>query len=415
MILLVDEDVTTLHNLKSALEAGGFTAMARDEPYQALRLAGEEVPDLIICEVRMSEMSGFDFLHTYRSRFPARKTPFLFLSSLARPEQIARGLDKGADDYLIKPIDAVLLCAKVRSHLRLASSYGLKVTRGTLNQLPFTALIRQCERSGLTGVIEIFDEDLHASLPFAAGRLDDSAVSDELLERLVESATARFAIVAVPAPAPAVEVPEEGDEIWELAPEDEALFQALPEGAGAVADEAAPFALSALPEAQAEIGAPPDEIGAVETSALDAPPSGLLSGVQVGGKLFQVQTEVPEGIPRRVVTVATYHGKALIKRETVCARCAARDDLRRVMAAQHQGVEAEVRGRVERFIATSHGAAASVRPPSFDELFQQGKDRVAAGDPRDALRLWEAALAIEPGNVLLARNIELLRTRLAAS
>lgn len=415
MILLVDEDVTTLRDLKDALEVGGYSVMAHDEPYQALKLAGQEVPDLIICEVRMSEMSGFDFLHTYRARFPARKTPFLLLSSLARPEQIVRGLDKGADDYLIKPIDPTLLCAKVRSHLRLASSYGLRVTRGTLHQLPFTALIRQCERSGLTGVIEIFDAGLHASLPFAAGRLDDSAVSDELLEKLVEATTARFAIVAVPAPAPPVEVPETVEVSWELGPEDEALFQAVPDGEVMVADEAAPFSLQALPEVHSEIGAPPDDHPAEEAAVSEAPPSGLLSGVQVGGKLFQVQTEVPEGLPRRVVTVATYHGKALIKREMVCARCAVRDDLRRVMAAQHQAVEGEVRGRIERFIATSRGGSEPVHPPSFDELFQQGKDSVAAGDPGTALRLWEAALAIEPGNTLLARNIELLRARLAGS
>ena len=159
MILVVDDDLQMLGFLREVLEKDGYEVEAFNEPYQALRFCGQEVPNLIISEVRMAEMSGFDFLHTYRTRHAARKTPFVFLSALSRPEQISRGLDKGADDYLTKPIDPGLLCAKVRSHLRQANAFGLRVTRGNLHQLPFTALIRQCERSGLTGILEVFGED----------------------------------------------------------------------------------------------------------------------------------------------------------------------------------------------------------------------------------------------------------------
>ncbi|OPY91410.1 MAG: Cell-division control histidine kinase PdhS [Syntrophaceae bacterium PtaU1.Bin231] len=372
--------------------------------------------------IRVGGRSGFDFLNTYRARHAVRKTPFLFVSALARPEQIARGLDKGADDYLIKPLDAGLLRSKVRSHLRRANAFGLRVTRGSLHQLPFTALVRQCERSGLTGVLEVLDEGIDVSLSFTAGRLDEASVSDQVLEQLLELQQGRFAIISVPAAAPTIALPEEAPEALQLSPEEEELFRALPEEEPSAEPAEAPFV---LPAATAEMGTagvaelppPPPMVSAVAPPSGDtdpgvAAPGGMLSGLQVGGKLFQVQSEVVEGTPRRIVTVATYRGKALVKRESECPRWQNREELRRTMAEQHAKVEAEVRYRVERFIQT--GRVAAERRPSLtpDELFQQGKERAAAGDIAEALRLWQEAARLEPGNALLQRNIELLRAKL---
>lgn len=421
MILLVDDDPQALGFMRDVLQNDGFTVEAFREPYHALRFCGREVPDLILCEVRMSEMSGFDFLHTYRSRHAVRKTPFLFVSALARPEQIARGLDKGADDYLVKPLDAVLLRSKVRSHLRRANAFGLRVTRGSLHQLPFTALVRQCERSGLTGVLEVLDEGIDVSLPFTAGRLDEASVSDQVLEQLLELQQGRFAIISVPAAAPTIALPEDVPEALQLSPEEEELFRALPEEAASAGSAEAPFV---LPAATAETGAeevaelpPPPMVSAVAPPSGDtdpgvAAPGGILSGLEVGGKLFQVQSEVVEGNPRRVVTVASYRGKALVKRECECPRWQNREELRRTMAEQHAKVEAEVRCRVERFIQTGRVATEHRHPLTPDELFQRGKERAAAGDFAEALRLWQEAARLEPGNALLQRNIELLRAKL---
>lgn len=426
MILIVDDDPQTLGSVREVLEKDGYTVEAFNEPYHALRFCGREVPDLVLCEVRMSEMSGFDFMHTYRTRHAARKTPFVFLSALGRPEQISRGLDKGADDYLVKPVDPGLLRAKVRSHLRRANAFGLRVTRGTLHQLPFTALVRQCERSGLTGVLEVFGEGIDVSLPFAAGRLDEASVSDEVLEQLLELQQGRFAIISAPAAAATIAVPEVALEAVELTAEEEDLFRVLPEGEALPGPAEAPFPLppdSAQPEGVAALPEPPSPpplVSAVAPPSGDtdpgiAPPGGMLSGLQVGGKLFQVQTEVIEGIPRKIVTVATYRGKALVKREMECPRWQNREELHRIMAEQHERVEAEVRCRVERFIASGRAMAAGAPGSTFDELFQQGREKAAAGDLSGALVLWEAATRLEPGNALLARNIELLRSKLAVT
>lgn len=428
MILLVDDDLPSLGVAREVLESEGYAVAAFSEPYHALRFCGREVPDLILCEVRMSEMSGFDFLHTYRARHAARKTPFVLVSALARPEQIARGLDKGADDYLVKPLDAALLRSKVRSHLRRANAFGLRVTRGNLHQLPFTALVRQCERSGLTGVLEVFGDGIDVSLPFAAGRLDEASVSDEVLEQLLTLQQGRFAIISAPAAAPTISLPEEAPESAALTPEEEELFRASPEPEGHPGPVEAPFALppaaaggegvTAFPEPPPPAPLPMVSATAPPSGDTDpgvAAPGGLLSGLEVGGKLFQVQSEVIEGVPRRIVTVATYRGKTLVKREGECQRFQSREELQRTMAGQHAKVEAEVRCRVERFLATGRTVAGRPHAPTFDELFQRGRERAAAGDLEEALRLWQEAARLEPRNTLLLRNIELVRAKLAAT
>jgi two-component system alkaline phosphatase synthesis response regulator PhoP len=450
VILIVDDDPAALKASRKALEGDGYQVEAFSEPYRAMSFVAQEVPDLILCEIRMFEMSGFDFLHTYRTRYPGRETPFIFVSALARPEQIVRGLDKGVDDYLTKPVDAGVLCAKVRSHLRRAGRFGIRVVRGQLYQLPVPALVRECEKSGLTGTLEVTSDDLHAAIRFSGGRLDEESIPDHVLEKLFDLARGRFAIVSVPAPPPAIMLATMAGEELALSPEEEDLFRAPTDevpveiveepfpGLAEAGEVATAAESSAFPESPpvpfpgepvasaSEVPAPgepavpgeeeapaPPALHAPETSAPEALPGGVLSGVQAGGKLFQVQTEVVEGAPRRIVTVATYHGKTLLRRDTACAECTSRHDLQRLVTAQHLDVEGEVRQRVEGFLSGSRKTGAGAPPPSFDDLYHQGAEMLAVGGLQEALALWEEAAHLDPADKLLARRIELLRARLA--
>lgn len=450
MILIVDDDPAALKAARKALEGDGYQVEAFSEPYRAMSFVAQEVPDLILCEIRMFEMSGFDFLHTYRTRFPGRETPFIFVSALARPEQIVRGLDKGVDDYLTKPVEPGVLCAKVRSHLRRAGRFGIRVVRGQLYQLPVPALVRECEKSGLTGTLEVTSDDLHAAIRFSGGRLDEDSIPDHVLEKLFDLARGRFAIVSVPAPPPAIMLATMASDELALSPEEEDLFRApadevpveiVEEPFPVLSDagtEAATTDGPAFPESPANVtpapqvepsveepaptepagpaageGPLPEALHAPEASVPEALPGGVLSGVQAGGKLFQVQTEVVEGAPRRIVTVATYRGKTLLRRDTACAECTSRHDLQRLVTAQHLDVEGDVRQRVESFLTGGRKAGSGTHPPSFDDLYQQGAEMLAVGGLQEALALWEEAARLDPADKLLTRRIELLRTRLA--
>jgi DNA-binding response OmpR family regulator len=450
VILIVDDDPAALKAARKALEGDGYQVEAFSEPYRAMSFVAQEVPDLILCEIRMFEMSGFEFLHTYRTRFPGRETPFIFVSALARPEQIVRGLDKGVDDYLIKPVDPGVLCAKVRSHLRRAGRFGIRVVRGQLYQLPVPALVRECEKSLLTGTLEVTSDEVHAAIRFSGGRLDEESIPDHVLEKLFDLPRGRFAIVSVPAPPPAIMLATMANEDLTLSPEEEELFKApsdevpiqiveepfpvlsdtteaavatsdatFPESPPAVSSEVAAAATAEVPPSTGQsvpvVGEVPPmpALRAPETSAPEALPGGVLSGVQAGGKLFQVQTEVVEGTPRRIVTVATYRGKTLLRRDTACAECTSRHDLQRVVTAQHLDVEGDVRQRVEGFLTGGRKTGPGVHPPSFDDLYQQGAEMLAVGGLREALALWEEAAHMDPSDKLLTRRIELLRSRLA--
>ena len=88
--------------------------------YEALALAVQEKPDLILSDIMMPELSGYGFLKVIRSSPETRSTPFILLTARAGDEARVEGLLAGADDYLVKPFHARELVARVHTHLDIA-------------------------------------------------------------------------------------------------------------------------------------------------------------------------------------------------------------------------------------------------------------------------------------------------------
>jgi CheY-like chemotaxis protein len=113
-ILLVDDDITLRELLADALENEGFTILraGNGEEGVAAALAGR--PDLVISDIVMPEMNGWELCQTLRTLPSTRTVPFLFLSSLEqRPEKLL-ALRLGADDFMSKPFHLGAILAKVR-------------------------------------------------------------------------------------------------------------------------------------------------------------------------------------------------------------------------------------------------------------------------------------------------------------
>lgn len=87
---------------------------------EALALAVQEKPDLILSDIMMPELSGYGFLKVIRSSSETRSTPFILLTARAGDEARVEGLLAGADDYLAKPFHARELVARVHTHLDIA-------------------------------------------------------------------------------------------------------------------------------------------------------------------------------------------------------------------------------------------------------------------------------------------------------
>jgi DNA-binding response OmpR family regulator len=116
--ILVADDKANVRNLvREYLEAEGFRVVIAANGREALYAARAEKPDLILLDIMMPEMSGYDFLKTYRRE---RETPVILLTAKLDETDKVLGLELGADDYVTKPFGMKELVARIHAVLRRA-------------------------------------------------------------------------------------------------------------------------------------------------------------------------------------------------------------------------------------------------------------------------------------------------------
>lgn len=118
-ILLVDDNPTNLQVLYQTLEGKGYRLLAARSGKGAITIAQRIVPDLILLDVMMPEMDGFETCALLKADPRTRECPVIFLSALTEPSEKVRGLDLGAVDFVNKPFQAEEVLARVRTHLTI--------------------------------------------------------------------------------------------------------------------------------------------------------------------------------------------------------------------------------------------------------------------------------------------------------
>lgn len=120
-ILAVDDNRTNLHILQVFLKKQGHEVITGVNGEEAVRLFQSEQPDIVLLDIMMPVMNGFEAARQIKAMVPDRWVPVVFLSALNRDENLIEGLASGADDYLTKPINFVVLEAKLRTMQRSLS------------------------------------------------------------------------------------------------------------------------------------------------------------------------------------------------------------------------------------------------------------------------------------------------------
>ncbi len=118
-ILVVDDIEPNVRLLKAKLEAEYYDVLTATRGAQAIEIAKEAVPDLILLDVMMPHMDGYEVCARLKDDPRTRHIPVILVTALDQQEDRVCGLEAGADDFLTKPIDDVTLMARVRSLLRL--------------------------------------------------------------------------------------------------------------------------------------------------------------------------------------------------------------------------------------------------------------------------------------------------------
>jgi len=114
-ILVVDDEERLVALVRAYLEQGGFRVVTAGDGREALFVAREEKPDLILLDIMMPEMDGHQFMRVHRQE---RETPIILLTAKVEEDDKIVGLELGADDYITKPFSPRELLARVRALLR---------------------------------------------------------------------------------------------------------------------------------------------------------------------------------------------------------------------------------------------------------------------------------------------------------
>lgn len=128
-VLLVEDEPAQREVLSYNLSSEGFDVLAAEDGDEAMLLVKEEVPDIIVLDWMLPGISGIEICRRLKSRPETRGIPVLMLSARSEEVDRVRGLETGADDYVVKPYSVLELMARVRAQLRRVrpSTVGLRL------------------------------------------------------------------------------------------------------------------------------------------------------------------------------------------------------------------------------------------------------------------------------------------------
>ena len=134
-VLVVEDEPAQLEILAYNLESDGFMVSRARDGEEALLLIREDVPDVIVVDWMMPHLSGIEVCRRLKSNPETRSIPVIILSARSEDEDKVRGLEIGADDYVVKPYSVVELMARIRTQLRRSrpSSLGQEIEFEDLN------------------------------------------------------------------------------------------------------------------------------------------------------------------------------------------------------------------------------------------------------------------------------------------
>jgi diguanylate cyclase (GGDEF)-like protein len=118
-ILVVDDDPSSLKALSALLERNGHQVMNAVNGKEALKLAMQVIPQIVIADRHMPEMDGVELCRSLRQFEAGRRVYMILLTSDESEDRIVEGFDAGADDYVVKPFKAKILLARVRAGMRV--------------------------------------------------------------------------------------------------------------------------------------------------------------------------------------------------------------------------------------------------------------------------------------------------------
>ncbi len=176
-LLIVDDEAAIRETVETKFRRDGYSTFVADSAEEAMRLFRRIKPDLVILDIMLPQRSGFEFCRAVRRD---SQTPIIILSARADEADRVRGLELGADDYVVKPFNLSELAARVRAILRRSTGEPQKevVERGNLKIDP------RSHEVWVEDKVETFSPKEFALLYFLARNVGQVFSRETLLDRV---------------------------------------------------------------------------------------------------------------------------------------------------------------------------------------------------------------------------------------
>jgi len=125
-ILVVDDDAVSRQVLRNQLSPEGFSILSARDGVEGLQVLQEEIPDLILLDLMMPRMNGYEFCQRVREEYDMSTLPIIILTAKNQAKDMVQSLQSGANDYLTKPFQKVELMARVQNQIKLKQNNELK-------------------------------------------------------------------------------------------------------------------------------------------------------------------------------------------------------------------------------------------------------------------------------------------------
>lgn len=146
-VLVVEDEDALATLLHYNLDKEGYRVTVAGDGEEALTLASERAPDLVILDWMLPKVSGIEVCRRLRGRAETRNVPIIMLTARGEESDRIRGLDTGADDYVVKPFSMVELTARVRAVMRRIRP-GLADDRITVGDIIIDRVAHRVKRGG---------------------------------------------------------------------------------------------------------------------------------------------------------------------------------------------------------------------------------------------------------------------------
>jgi DNA-binding response OmpR family regulator/Tfp pilus assembly protein PilZ len=173
-VLVVDDSQPYRERAAEVMREAGFDVLTASNGLEALSLALKHQPSIILTDVTMPGMDGWQLLRLVRARPTLRHTPVVFLTALTSDAERLRGYELGVDDYLAKPFSNVELVARVERVLERANAAEQAVAdgmRGDLSKVPLASLLSLADMERRAGVLQLTRDGDKATLHLRDGRV----------------------------------------------------------------------------------------------------------------------------------------------------------------------------------------------------------------------------------------------------